>query len=281
MEVPSSLTAALGELGLETSEASTLAEHPGRRVVVRAGGFVVKAFAEAERRAWGREVAGLRLAADAALAPSPPRFGELWSATPWLESVVPMSVSVDERAMHRSLGVALAEVHRLPPDGLPTWPLAERVRQYLRELPSTCPMSLAEDIADVVQPLLAMITPDRFIHGDWGTANVLIRDETSVEVLAVIDFEDSHVGDAAEDFKWQVLAGVTSDQYLAMADGYQRAGGQLGPHAQERLTVAGIELCLDVLGWALPPEDAARFHGRCIQTLEEIAAGNRPDWAGR
>jgi hypothetical protein len=123
VEVPESLVEALRVLELDESVAATLADHPGRRVVVRAGDLVLKAFTEAERGAWEREVA-----------------------------------------------------------------------------------------AEVVMPLVDFVSPSRFVHGDWGTANVLIPGEASMEVLGVIDFEDSHVGDPAEDFKWQILAGVDSDQ---------------------------------------------------------------------
>ena len=281
MDASGSLAAALDELRVSDRSREVLAEHPGRRLVVRVEDVVVKAFAEAERDAWEREVAGLRIAAARGLAPSPPRFGELWSAIPWLDGVVPMRGSVDEREMHRSLGASLAALHGLPATGLPGWPLAARLRTHLHQPPSPCPQALARDVAQIVEPLLGLAAEDRFVHGDWGTANVLIADEASTEVLAVIDFEDSHIGDAAEDFKWQLLAGVESEQYLAMAEGYQAAGGQLGLHAVERLTVAGVELCMDVLGWQLPPREAERFHGRCLATLGQIVDGERPTWSGR
>lgn len=47
--------------------------------------------------------------------------------------------------------------------------------------------------------------------------------------LTLVDFEDSHVGDPAEGFKWQVLAGP--QPYSEMRIGKARASRRLGPMA--------------------------------------------------
>jgi hypothetical protein len=116
------------------------------------------------------------------------------------------------------------------------------------------------------------------VHGDWGTANVLVRADRLTDVVAVIDFEDSHDGDRAEDLKWQVLSGPASLELRSIGRAYRAAGGGLGAHAVERLVVAGAEICLDVLGWGLPGEEGSRFRARCVQTLEELVAGEWPEW---
>lgn len=106
-------------------------------------------------------------------------------------------------------------------------------------------------------------------------ANVLVRPDDPARIVAIIDFEDAHRGDEAEDFAWQVLAGPTSTQLTAMAATYGRA---LGPHAVERLVVAGAEKCLDVLGWTLSGPDGPRFRERCVATLDQLVAGPWPAW---
>ena len=130
---------------------------------------------------------------------------------------------------------------------------------------------------ELVTPWLPLLRHDTFVHGDWGTSNVLVPEGGEVSVVATIDFEDSHVGDPAEDFKWQVLAGPASPEYIAMGAGYEAGGGSLGPHAEERLAVAGGELCLGVLGWDLGDAEVPRRHAdRCIATLEAMLSGSLP-----
>ena len=271
------LAPALRELGASDDDIEVLADHPGRRRVVRAGDAVVKAFATTERDAWRREAAGLRAVAGSGVAVELIADGERWTATRRLDAIVPMDTDVDVLAIHRALGPALAALHAVSPVGLPEWSVVDRLRARLASPPATCPSALARAVAALVEPLLATITPPTcFVHGDWGTANVLVDPTDRTRILAVIDFEDAHAGDAAEDLKWQVLAGPTSDPFTAMAATY---GADLGPNATERLVVAGAELCLDVLGWSnLRTEVAERFHGRCRQTLEELVAGTWPDW---
>jgi aminoglycoside phosphotransferase (APT) family kinase protein len=271
------LSRALHELGV-ADDVDVLADHPGRRRVVRAGDAVVKAFASAEVDAWQREAAGLRAVAGSGVAVELVGEGERWTATRVLDGIVPMSTDVDEVAINRALGPALVALHAVPPVGLPQWSVVDRLRARLASPPPTCSASLAGAVATLVEPLLGAVTPPTcFVHGDWGTANVLVDPAAPTRILAIIDFEDAHAGDAAEDFKWQVLAGPASDQFTPMAATYA-AEADLGPNAAERLVVAGAELCLDVLGWSLEGETGARFWGRCRQTLEELVDGTWPAW---
>jgi hypothetical protein len=184
-----------------------------------------------------------------------------------------MNLDVDERTIHLALGPALAALHDVTPAGMSPWPLVERLRRRLAAPPATCPPALVADVGRLVDPLAGLVTDGTFVHGDWGTANVLVRPEAPATVVAVIDFEDAHRGDPAEDFAWPVLAGPAGPQLTSMAAGY---GRDLGPHAVERLVVAGAEKCLDVLGWTLSGDRAAPFHDRCRRTLEELVAGTWP-----
>lgn len=267
------LAAALATLGREVDE--VLAVQKGRRRVVRAGDVVVKAFASVEEAAWRREVAGLRALAGTGLAVEPVAVGERWTATRHVPgTTVPMRLGVDEGAIHRSLGPWLAALHAVAPAGLAPWSVVDRLRSRLAAPPPGCPPALAAAAGRLVEPWLGLVVDDAFVHGDWGTANVLVRPEAPTEVVVAIDLEDAHRGDPAEDFAWPVLAGPGGPpQQAAMAATYGRS---LGPHAVERLVVCGVEKCLDVLGWTLSGAEGARFHGRCRQTLEELVAGVRP-----
>ena len=279
-DVEAVLAGALDSLGVDgVGEVEVLADHPGRRRVVRSGDVVVKAVSPAEEAAWRREVAGLRAVAGRPWAPEVAGTGERWSATRWIDGVVPMSTDVGNAEIHTAIGPALVALHGVEPEGLARWPVADRLRSYVAAPPPTCPAALAAAVGRLVEPRLPLVREDAFVHGDWGTANVLVRPDRLTEVVAVIDFEDAHVGDAAEDLKWQVLSGPSSEDLVSMGASYRSAGGDLGPHAVERLVVAGAELCLDVLGWTnLSPPVAERFHGRCRQTLAELVDGAWPAW---
>jgi hypothetical protein len=269
------LAAALSELGWSAGvEVDVLADQPGRRRVVRAGDVVVKAFSSVEIDAWRREVAGLR--AVGGLGPEVVAVGPQFTATRCIAGVVPMRTDVEEVAIHEALGPALAALHRRAPVGLAPWSVTERLRARLADPPSTCPPALVRAVGALVEPLLGLAVGGGFVHGDWGTANVLVDPARPTVVLAIIDFEDAHDGDPAEDLKWQVLAGPSSDQFVALASSYVAAGGSLGgrqQHVVERLVVAGAELCLDVAGWGLPGHTE-----RCLATLDELVGGAWPAW---
>jgi aminoglycoside phosphotransferase (APT) family kinase protein len=267
------LAAALATIGRDVDE--VLAVQKGRRQVVRAGDVVVKAFASVEQAAFERERAGLRALAGTGVAVELVADGERWTATRHVPgTTVPMHLGVDEGAIHRALGPWLASLHAIAPTGLAPWSVVDRLRARLADPPPGCPPALAADVGRLVEPWLGLIVDDAFVHGDWGTANVLVRPDAPTEVVAVIDLEDAHRGDPAEDFAWPVLAGPDGPpQQAAMASTY---GRPLGPHAVERLVVCGAEKCLDVLGWTLSGDQGARFNDRCRQTLEELVAGVRP-----
>ena len=271
------LAGALEDLGRSPGDVTTvLADHPGRRRVVRAGDVVIKAFAPAEDAAFRRERAGLRAIAPSGLGPHLVATGDRWTATSWIDGVVPMDLGVDVTAIHTALGPVLAALHAVPPNGLAPWSVVDRLRQRLADPPPNCPPALTAAVARLVEPLLPLVVDGAFVHGDWGTANVLVDPARPTDVLAILDFEDAHRGDPAEDLKWQVLSGPTSPDLVALADAYTRT---LGAHATERLVVAGAELCLDVLGWEnLAEPTRTRFHERCRTTLDELVQGVWPVW---
>lgn len=271
---------ALAALGCE-SEPVVLADHPGRRRVVRVGDMVVKAFAAGEAMAHQRETSGLRATAGSGLAAEPVASGPLWTATRWVDGVNPMrsDIDIDLGLTHRVLGQHLARLHEVDPSGMRPRPLVERLRDRLQSPPTACPSSMVSGLARMVGPWMALMaaTGGRFVHGDWGLSNILVARDDPTKMLAVVDFEDSHVGDPAEDFKWQVLAGPRCAEYEAMSLGYAEAGGSLGPNAAERLALAGTELCLGVLKWDLPADIEVDSHSRCLQTLDELLGGQLPE----
>jgi hypothetical protein len=278
------LGAALVAVGADLGDVEELAVQKGRRVVVRTGGLVVKAFASVEADAWARERSGLRALAGSAgrgLGVELVADGEGWVATRYLPGTdAPMRLGVGEAEVHRALGPVLARLHDVAPVGMAPWSVADRLRARLADPPAGCPTALAADVGRMVVPLLGLVVDGTFVHGDWGTANVLVRVDDPAEVVAVMDLEDAHTGDPAEDFAWPVLAGPAGPEAVqlpAMASTYGRS---LGPHAVERLVVCGAEKCLDVLGWTLSGEQGARFFDRCRRTLEELVAGRWPEAPG-
>ena len=256
------------------SEGEVLRDLPGRRRVVRYDDVVVKAFANIERDAWSRELTGLQALQDSDLAPSLRSSGDCWTATCWVDGMRPGSMDFEEDpTMHRVLGEVLTRLHDATPAGLLPWSVADRLQARLDDPPDACPSELVRGLRDLTAGWLPLLHSDVFVHGDWGTANVLTRSDDPTDVLVIIDFEDAHLGDPAEDFRWQAMAGPTSTQLPSMLAGY---GRDLGPHIAERIGAAAAELCLDILGWDLSEAERARSYGASRATLKALVDGWRP-----
>jgi aminoglycoside phosphotransferase (APT) family kinase protein len=266
------LRLAEGVLGV-SSEGRVLRDLPGRRRVVRYGDVVVKAFAEVEREACARELAGLQALEHSGLSPSLRGSGEGWVATRWVEGSPPGSLQFEEDPMHRVLGEVITRLHEARPVGLCPWSVADRLQARLDDPPDACPSALVRSIRDLTAGWLPLLRGDVFVHGDWGTSNVLARIDDPMYVLVIIDFEDAHLGDPAEDFRWQGMVGPTSTQLSSMLAGY---GRDLGPHLAERIGVGAAELCLDILGWDLSEAEKRRSHGASRATLQALVDGWRP-----
>lgn len=71
-------------------------------------------------------------------------------------------------------------------------------------------------------------TLEQELHEQFDDAlNVLgVEVDDMYRILKVIDLEDSHLGDPAEDFKWQLAQGGPPWQdFGTMASSYSEAGG--------------------------------------------------------
>jgi hypothetical protein len=189
----------LAKLACETTP-QVLAEHPGQRCVARVGDLVVKAFAPVKEPASRRETSGLRALAGMGLTAEVVASGPLWTASRWVDGVSPMKVDVEIAALHVSLGQHLARLHQMPPSGMDPWPVVDRLRERIQTSRGACPPSMLRSVARMVEPWLTLTAEGgHFVHGDWGLSNILIAAENTTRMLAVVGFEDSHLGDPAED----------------------------------------------------------------------------------
>ena len=245
----------------------------GLRAVVRIDDVVVKMYAASESDYWEREIAAHRALAHSDLAPVLRATGELWIATDWVNLKSPDSVRVE---MYSGLGGALALLHSQEPRGLPTLSMSARLQKWLDAGPDGCPPKLLSAAGRMLMPLCAAYRETHFVHGDWDFANVLVSPESAEAVRKVVDFEGSHLGDPAEDFKWQLLEGPPWASYGVMLDGYQSAGGYLGSNATERLVLAAAEWSLDVLTWKRS-FGSGELHEVALNTLDALTSGEWPD----
>ncbi len=138
-------------------------------------------------------------------------------------------------------GAALARIHRVPIVALPTLPFldaAATLAQYetiFRRTGACRPVLewafrvLARDIPLPVAPVL--------VHGDFRIGNLIV--DAGIGLVAVLDWELSHLGDPAEDLGWLCVnswrfgavereaGGVGS--LADLLAGYEAAGGRAPP----------------------------------------------------
>ncbi len=256
---------ALHSLGLRGDAGLLVKEETDRRQIFRYDNKVLKLFSETERAAWQRELAGFEAIVGCGLGPDLVGSGDLWLATRWIDGETPLAQNNEGAHVHRILGQLLTRLQSVPADNLQTWPLEGRLKLQFANFHATVPAELSDQLVALADSWLPHIRQDTFVHGDWGTANILVS--ANVEVLALIDFEDSQIGDSTEDFRWQAFAGPTSHQLESMLSGFK---GNHGPNASERLALATLELCLEVLDW----DERMRSHS--LKMLDRLANGWLP-----
>jgi Ser/Thr protein kinase RdoA (MazF antagonist) len=275
-------SAILAAAGAARTPATTvLREIPGRRITVRHDGAIVKVFAPRERASWERERWVLRR-----LGGRVPWMAQLLSSgeVAGLGAWVVMSVlpgrppwpGLDAGGVHVEIGRLAARLHALT-EGIEAGPAA----------PATAP-PLAGGLADhpiVTAPVRARIAELEeivargrrvapcLLHGDWGTSNILL-DEAGRGV-AMVDWEDAHVGDPVDDLQWMCLHGFDSVELRAASHGHEEAR-PLGAFAAERLAVAAFHLAAEVAGWELPPADAERTRIATTRLIASLLAGDLP-----
>lgn len=237
---------------------------------------VLKVFAPSQSDYWKREATAIRALDGSDLAPPLVDVGDLWVATTWLDLVTSLSQAPSATPMHNALGKMLARLHAVKPGALAPLSMAERLDHWFHHPAVECPLSLARDIEKMLVPLVPLYRTSHFVHGDWGDANVLAPRGDPYRILKVIDLEDAHLGDPAEDFKWTLAqSGPPWRDFASMATTYAAAGGDLGPNASERLVLAASEWCLDLLTW--PSEFGnSQFRDGAITALEAFVSRDWP-----
>lgn len=243
---------AIRTLDLEVDEATAVVRVRRGVCTLRVGALAVKVFARSQSDYWQREARAYQALKVSDFAPPLVGTGDLWVATTWLDLVPPASQeTIASTPMHHALGAALARLHTVNAGVLPRLPMRDRLDRWVRRPPEDLPPSLMRAIEKVIVPLVPLYRESHFVHGDWGDANVLVARDDPYRIMSVIDFETSHIGDPAEDFKWQLAQnGPPWSDFHAMATTYANAGGTLGSNASERLVLAAAEWSLDLLTWA-------------------------------
>ena len=278
METPGSEQEALHwacqTLGL--SSVDPVKHRSGRKLVARHDNVVVKAFSCVQHAAWLRELAGCQALVGYDIAPTLLAHGERWVATAWVDNVSTRHSDLDQEALHEAIGSALVQLHAVPPTGLPTLSLADRLLVHLDHPPPLCSPALAEAVRNTLTPWLELLREDTFVHGDYGTSNVGMDPKNPQRVCTILDFEDAHLGDPTEDFKCQAMYGPDSPhsgQLAGMLKGYSR---DLGPHVAERIAIGAAQICLDVLTWDFPSPTLEKLKERNAHVLTSIVDGWRP-----
>lgn len=257
-------------LGLEDN-GSIIKRVAGRRVIAQYGCVIIKSFSVDEINAWNRELSALQAIQSYSFAPKLLEKGERWIAIRKEEGIPAIQLNCNRKGLHSQLGSLLKEIHKLEPNGMQTWSLEERLVEALVNSSREIPFSIIKSISNLTEKWSFALRDDGFVHGDWGLSNVLVNNHSLCDSMIVIDFEDSHIGDPAEDFRWQALAGPNSNQLSDMLSGY---GNTLGLHASERISLATAELSLNVLGWA---QQGSKWQDQSYSTLKALADGWLPE----
>ena len=175
------LASALDSLELSVADGfEILQARSSIRAVVRVGGAAIKVFANSQRDDWNREVAAYDALAATGndLAPELLGFGPLWVATEWLDLVTAESADAADDALNIALGHSLAALHVTPTRNMPSRSMPKRLEGWLAGGSETCPAALLAKVREVIEPLASLCLETSFTHGDWGSANVLVRSDS-------------------------------------------------------------------------------------------------------
>jgi aminoglycoside phosphotransferase (APT) family kinase protein len=203
---------------------------------------------------------------------------------PWTARKAADSIVVER--IGRQLGEILAHLHapevllRLERAGItlpPPLPQStpDRLRGSMFPLLDSARMEQAERLVAIVEEILAAPSPTTFLHGDFHGHNLLISDD-GLQVLGLVDFEESAAGDPAYDLRYLPALAPTLDLLSAAMESYAVASGRsldrrrvLAWHVLTDLgdalwrTEQGVEvvdgplarrfddllICLDLAGW--------------------------------
>ncbi len=168
-----------------------------------------------------------------------------------------------DKATLKSLVKELVAIHEIKPDAqdervqnshLAKWTAFDSLQantlayvEYWKKLYETAPHSPSALIRrgfDWASANMPDCSGDEvtFLHGDYGLHNLLIHDG---KVSAVLDWENSRVGDRAEELSWFfhcTSASASTDELLSL---YCEAGGK--PVSQERLRFYDVTRCIMML----------------------------------
>ncbi|MCU1351999.1 MAG: aminoglycoside phosphotransferase, partial [Acidimicrobiales bacterium] len=250
---------------------------PAEAALVRAARRAAVPVAEVVAAAGDDALAG---AADGAL----DGLGDAWMLSTRLEGeALPARILRDERfgaARSRMLsdcGAALAAIHRIPPDAVPGLENADRLARYREVLDGFGEPHPAFELAmrwlDAHRP--PPVEP-QVVHGDFRTGNLLVDD---AGLVAVLDWELSHLGDPIEDLGWfctrawrfgspEPAGGFGSREDLVAA--YEAAGG--APVDSDRLQWWEV---MGTLTWGVICMVQAATHRLGLSRSVELAAIGR------
>ncbi len=191
--------------------------------------------------------------------------------------------SAAREVLGRQCGEALARVHAMPLNTLPT----------LERLDAAATLARYEDIhrrSGAVRPVIEAAlrhlaaslpapVPSRLIHGDFRNGNLIVDGRSGL--CAVLDWELTHLGDPAEDFGWLCVNswrfGATEKPVggfatlEALVAGYRAEGGE--PPAQERIR---FWMMMGSLRWSVIADMMYRaFAAGEHRSLERAVIGRR------
>ncbi len=214
--------------------------------------------------------------------------GTLADGAPWLlASALPgnpaslMSPAPTQRtALLRDLGSFAAKLHSVDLGALDEERtlgaeqlerVASRYRRYNRSvLAIPCPEQALFREADLVmqqlEPTLLRSTgvPRVFVHGDFSLRNVLVT-RADLAIVGLIDFENAHAGDAAEDLaRIHMKDLAVSGDFTAFFAGY-RMDRELDAGVESRMHYYFCGIVFEVAAWAR--ERAPEYYGAAVRRL--------------